>query len=199
MLTRRTIVVASAGLVMPAAAQTPPNSSAAAAGNDPVTEAVFVAEAISLTSLSLLTSQLAEQRNDVPKLKRFADLEVAEQSNFIPVLLQFRDRARSDHSSTSIPADQLEGNLNSRARRTFVDMRGMTAGSNFSRTYFLLQSNIHQQLLNLEERYLKSGTELGLINIVKLSDVLMREHLALLLEIKTDMTNGVGAVPPGKQ
>jgi hypothetical protein len=59
-------------------------------------------------------------------------------------------------------------------------MRAMEAGADFSREFFLVQSDAHQQLLRIQEDYLKLGREPASINVAKLADGLIREHLQLL-------------------
>ena len=77
-------------------------------------------------------------------------------------------------------------------------MRAAAPGADFTRAYFLLENNVHQQLLRLDETFLKSAGKSRFVSIVKLADAVTREHLALLVEIKTDVDSGKGTPPPGK-
>jgi putative membrane protein len=72
-------------------------------------------------------------------------------------------------------------------------MRAMEAGADFSREFFLVQSDAHQQLLRIQEDYLKLGREPASINVAKLADGLIREHLQLLSDIKFEMGAGQAA------
>ncbi len=74
----------------------------------------------------------------------------------------------------------------------------MQAGAEFTRNYFLLQADLHAQLLKLDEDYLKQGKDAALTNLVMLSDAIVREHVALLTEIKADVDEGKGASRAGR-
>jgi hypothetical protein len=71
-------------------------------------------------------------------------------------------------------------------------------GTGFARQYFLLEVNVHQQLLRLQEDYLRLGTKMHYRSISKLVNVLVREHLIFLDDIKNDIDAGKGTVAPGR-
>jgi putative membrane protein len=81
----------------------------------------------------------------------------------------------------------LEAQLVPLSLQILNKMRGMEAGADFSREFFLVQSEAHQQLLRVQEDYLKLGREPASINVAKLADGLIREHLQLLSDIKFEM------------
>jgi putative membrane protein len=158
----------------------------------------FLQQAMAITGLSVLASRWALPRLTVPKLKRFADLEVAEQETAWSVLKSLKGD-RSSEEKTEIPADaELEDYLVPLGRTVLTNLRHTDDGTNSARDYFLLEVNIHQQLLRLHEDYLKLAPAARWLAPVKLMDVATREHLGLLNEIKADTDSGKGAARPGR-
>jgi hypothetical protein len=158
----------------------------------------FLQQAMAITGLSLLASRLAVPRLTVPKLKRFAALEVAEQDTGWSVLNSLKvDRSPQDKMESPSEAE-LEAHLVPLGRTILMNLRHTEDGTNLAREYFLLEVNIHQQLLRLQEDYLKLAPSASWLAPVKLMDVAVREHLGLLNEIKTDTDSGKGAAPPGR-
>jgi hypothetical protein len=56
--------------------------------------------------------------------------------------------------------------------------------------------NVHQQLLRIQEDYLRVGTNKHFLSISRLLDVLVREHLIYLDDIKNNVDAGKGTGAP---
>lgn len=191
-----TVLAALTGAVGPAYSQEQ-RGSPDRVQNTSDTETDFIRQMIAIGSLSLSVSRLAEQRISVPKLKQFAQFEIAWQQQLAEVMKSLQ--ASRPVNEANPPSDQeLEQNLVPLGRQTLDNMRAIEPGIDFSRAYFLLQNDAQQQLLRLQEGYLKVGKNPAYVGMAKIADQMTREHLQLLAEIKADMTSGKGAAPVGR-
>jgi putative membrane protein len=159
----------------------------------------FIQQTTAIGALSLLASRLAAPQLTVPKLKRFANFEVADQETLWWVLdsLIGADPAR-EAKGDSPSESELEDHLVPLGRTILKNLRNMEAGTMFARDYFLLQVNVHQQLLRVQEDYLKLAPNPRWLGVVKLMDAATREHIGLLNEIKADTDSGKGTAQPGR-
>jgi putative membrane protein len=158
----------------------------------------FFQQSTAIGALSLLASRLALPQLTVPKLKRFADLEVAEQETVLSVVRSLKEPG-SPADSIEVPTNaELDGHLVPLGRSILMNMRQAQDATNLAREYFLLEVDIHQQLLRLQEDYLAFAPAPRWVAVVKLMDATTREHLALLNEIKTDTDSGKGTARPGR-
>lgn len=201
MFPRRSVLTGSAALAISpvfaqqTVAQTNPSP------NDPRGDSIelrLVQQTLAIGAVTLLTSKIAVREISVPKLKAFAILEVAEQETLWGVLksLQDPDATRGEPAA---PADaELEAHLVPLGRQRVQSIRTAEGGTGLAHDYFLLQVDAHQQLLRLQEEYLKVGRDSHYLMVVKLVDSLAREHLQLLGDFKTDVDAGKGAAPPGR-
>jgi putative membrane protein len=155
----------------------------------------YVKQVMALGSLSLLLSRMADDKIAVPKIKEFAAFEVEEQNTLVDVLasLQHPDEVRREIRVPSEP--EAEARLLPAGRKEVEKMRGAEAGAAFTREYFVFQMAAHQQLLRLHEEYLKSGNNPRYIAVCKLADLMVREHLQVLADIKTSVGTGSTAPP----
>jgi putative membrane protein len=159
----------------------------------------FIRQTTAIGALSLLASRLAAPQLAVPKLKRFANFEVAEQETVWWVLNSLNGPSPSREAKAEAPSDaELEDHLVPLGRTILTNLRTMEAGTQFARDYFLLQVNVHQQLLRTQEDYLKLAPTPRWLGVVKLMDATTREHIGLLNEIKADTDSGKGAAQLGR-
>jgi predicted outer membrane protein len=164
----------------------------------PDLEVDLVRQLMAIGALTLLASRIALPELKIPKLLAFANFEVAEQEaswSILPTL------AGSDTvtDTADAPTDsELEHRLVPLGRNILDVLRRTEGGTAFARQYFLLQVNAHQQLLRVQEDYLRLGTNAHYIPVVKLMDLKVREHLQLLDDIKADTDYGKGTAPPGR-
>ena len=72
------------------------------------------------------------------------------------------------------------------------------AGTNFDRDYVQAQLDGHNKLLHIQEDYLKSGKNLGLVNTAKLARGMIKEHLELLAAIQQAENSTTGSGNRGR-
>jgi putative membrane protein len=168
---------------------------AAAAPN--TIEADQLQQSMAIGALTLLVSRIAADRINVPRIKEFALLEVAEQQTLFDVMKSLRGTAQATGSVSPTSDAELEEHLVPRGREILQKMRGADADTNFVRDYFLLQVDAHQQLLRIHEDYLKLGKHPAVVNVAKLADEMIREHLLLLGDIKAEL--GAGSNSPASR
>jgi putative membrane protein len=160
-------------------------------------EGDLVRQTRAISALSLLASRDGVSELHVPKLKDFANSEVVEQeANWAVFRSSTAGRAAGD-TGTPPSNSELEQHLVPLAQQLLQNLRN-TDGTGFARQYFLLELNVHQQLLRLQEDYLRLGTNMDYRSIVQRANVLVREHLLLLDDIKNDIDAGKGTVAPGR-
>jgi putative membrane protein len=159
-------------------------------------DADHLRQTLAIGSLSLLVSGLAAERIAIPKMKAFAQLEAAEQTTVVNVLLASLQGASASGDLTVPPAAEIEHRLAPLGRQVLGNMRALDNPTSFAREYFLLQNRVHQELLRLQEDYLRLGKNPGSLRVAKLVDAMTREHLLLLADIKGDVDSGKGATLP---
>ena len=102
--------------------------------------------------MSLLISRATEKIN-IPKLKEFALLEAAEQETILDVLKSLQSPGQVKGTVRTLSDADLEAQLVPLSLQILNKMRGMEAGTDFSREFFLVQNQAHQQLLRVQEDY----------------------------------------------
>jgi putative membrane protein len=183
MFSRRTIL---AGIAATTASTSFAWSQPAAVSPNTI-ESDHVGQSTAIGCLTLLVSRMATEKISIPKLKEFALLEAAEQETMLDVLKSLRSPGQVKGAVVPLSDADLEARLVPLGLQIVKKMRAMEAGADFSREFFLVQSEAHQQLLRVQEDYLKLGREPASINVAKLADGLIREHLQLLSDIKFEM------------
>jgi putative membrane protein len=189
MLTRIVFLAGFVGLITPPFAQGQPT----AAPKPETIEADQLQQSMAIGALTLLVSKIAAERINVPRIKEFALLEVAEQESLFDVMRSLQSPAQAGGTVNPTSDAELEAHLIPRGREVLQKMRDADAGTNFARDYFLLQVDAHQQLLRIHEDYLKLGKNSAVVNVVKLADEMIREHLLLLGDIKAELGTGTNS------
>jgi putative membrane protein len=185
MLGRRSLLVGLATVVFLPAAEA---QEASAIDND------LVRQTRAISALSLLASREGIARLNIPRIKAFANSETVEQETTWAVL-RFLADGTSENNSAPPSNSELEQYLVPLAQQMLQTLR-KTDGTGFAREYFLLEVNVHQQLLRIQEDYLRVGTNKNYISICRLLDVLVREHLIYLDDIKNNVDAGKGTGAP---
>jgi putative membrane protein len=160
-------------------------------------EGDFVRQTRAISALSLLASREGVSKLHIPKLKAFANLEAFEQETTWAVLRSLKEARATGDLSTTPSNLELEQHLVPLAQQMLQSLRE-TDGTGFARQYFLLEVNVHQQLLRLQEDYFRLGTNMHYRSTCMLAKVIVREHLLFLDEIKNDIDAGKGTVAPGR-
>jgi putative membrane protein len=186
MIARRTILIG----VLPAALISRFAGSQPVAGEATKIDVDQIRQTRAIGAFSLLVSKLAVEKINIPRIKEFALLEIAEQNTLMDVLSTLQNSSRVDGMVKLASDSEIEQYLAPEGRELVDKMRRAEPDTNFARDYFLLQMEAHQQLLQIYEGYLKTGRHPVLIAIAKLADGMIREHLVLLGDIKSDMGTG---------
>jgi putative membrane protein len=142
-------------------------------------------------TVALQTSEIALQKAQNPKVKQFAQFERDEQTTIAEVLRSIQEPAatassgaagsgaRTAATAPEIPADKA---------RMMEQLQQANAGPEFDRLYVLGQLQGHQELLQMQERYLQgNSSNREHTNVAKLTRGHIREHIAVLQEIQKEL------------
>ena len=197
---RRALTAAAAVIAMPAFAlsafaQNSPSSASQKSGNTAApmgdAEAKHVADTAAAGTMSLETSRIALKKAQNPKVKEFAQFEVAEQETIADVLTSMRDQSTPASGQVKAPsAEVAQSNLDAKGKQMVEKLQKAEAGAGFDREYVQGQIQGHQQLLQIQEAYLKGGKDRESLNVTKLMRGQIKEHLALLQDIEKQLRRG---------
>jgi putative membrane protein len=172
-----------------ASEQNPSSSASEKTGNKAAAmgeaEAKHAADTTTVGLLALQTSQIALKKAQNPKVKEFAQLEVAEQETIADVLKSMRDQSTPASGQVKAPtADTVQSNLDAKGKAMVEKLQKAEAGAAFDREYVQGQIEGHQQLLEIQEAYLKTGKDRENLNVTKLMRGQIQEHLTLLQDMQ---------------
>ncbi|GEP07481.1 hypothetical protein MOX02_55190 [Methylobacterium oxalidis] len=196
---RRALTAVAAAVSMPifafsAFAQNASSSVSEKSGNTAAAmgeaEAKHAADTSTAGLMSLETSRIALKKAQNPKVKEFAQFEVAEQETIADVLKSMRDQSTPASGQVKAPsAEVTQTNLDAKGKQMVEKLQKAEAGA-FDREYVQGQIQGHQQLLQIQETYLKSGKDRENLNVTKLMRGQIKEHLALLQDIEKQLGRG---------
>ncbi|WP_244477183.1 DUF4142 domain-containing protein [Methylobacterium sp. Leaf125] len=171
-----------------ASEQNPSSSASEKTGNKAAAmgeaEAKHAADTTTVGLLALQTSQIALKKAQNPKVKEFAQLEVAEQETIADVLKSMRDQSTPASGQVKAPtADTVQSNLDAKGKAMVEKLQKADAGPAFDREYVQSQIEGHQQLLEIQEAYLKTGKDRENLNVTKLMRGQIKEHQMLLQDM----------------
>lgn len=191
---RLTISAAALALVLPAfmlpaVAQNAPSTVSEKTGNKAAimgeAEAKHAADTSTAGLMSLEASRIAVKKAQNPKVKEFAQLEVSEQETIADVLKSMRDQSTPASGQVKAPtAEVVQTNLDAKGKAMIEKLQKAEAGATFDREYIQGQIEGHQQLLDIQEAYLKTGKDRENLNVTKLMRGQIKEHLTLLQDMQ---------------
>ena len=197
---RRAFTAVATAVAMPAFAfsafaQNSPSSVSDKTGNTAAmmgeADAKHAADTSSAGLMSLETSRIALKKAQHPKVKEFAQFEVDEQETIADVLKSMRDQSTPASGQVKAPsAEVIQTNLDAKGKQMVEKLQKAEAGAGFDREYVQGQIQGHQQLLQIQETYLKSGKDRENLNVTKLMRGQIKEHLALLQDIEKQLGRG---------
>lgn len=123
---------------------------------------------------ALETSRIALQKARDPGVKQFAQFEVEEQTTLAGVL------ETVDPSYGAAKPDARAGDM-------LRVLAAMAPGPDFDKAYVKGQIEGHRTLMQIQEDYLKTGSNRERVTIAKLARGMIREHLALLEHIQASL------------
>jgi putative membrane protein len=138
-------------------------------------------QTLTVGSVALETSRIAQKKAQNAWVKKFANYEVAEQETVAEVL----------KSSGASPAK-----MDDKHAAMMKKLQDASADA-FDREYVMGQIDGHQELLRIQEQYISAGKDVAHVGMAKLARGMIREHLDLLQTIQKDMKGGdnVGRSP----
>jgi predicted outer membrane protein len=120
---------------------------------------------------TLETSKIALAKASDPRVKQFAQFEFDEQTTLAGVLEAY---------DPSYGAARPDARMSS----TIQALVGMGAGPDFDKAYVKSQIEGHKLLIEIQEDYLKTGSNRERVAIAKMTRGVIKEHLALLDQIQ---------------
>ena len=176
-------------------AQNSPSSVSEKTGNTAAAmgdaEAKHAADTSTAGGMSLEASRIALKKAQNPKVKEFAQLEVSEQETIADVLKSMRDQSTPASGQVKAPsAEVVQTNLDAKGKQMMDKLQKAEAGAGFDREYIQGQVQGHQELLQIQETYLKSGKDRENLNVTKLMRGQIKEHLTLLQDIEKQLGRG---------
>jgi putative membrane protein len=172
----------------------------ASAGQMSQAETQHLQQTLAAGTVALQTSEIALQKAQNPNVKQFAQFERDEQTTIAEVLRSLQDPAatasagaagasasaaassggaRAAATAPEIPADKA---------KMMEELQQAKAGAEFDRLYVQGQLQGHQELLQIQERYLQSNSRnRESANIAKLARGHIKEHIAMLQDIQKEL------------
>jgi putative membrane protein len=132
----------------------------------------YIEDTLALGSIALAASRLAEERGHFRWVKRFARYEIGEQEGVTGILQSFGGRT---------PAE-----ARAERREMARDLRELR-GERFDEAYLDAQADGHQQLLRVQNDFIKTGRDEELQAIAKLIRSRVQEHIDLLRVIREEV------------
>jgi putative membrane protein len=138
-------------------------------------EQQYMQRTLMIGTVSLETSKVAQEKARNDDVKQFAKFE-AEESQTVAEIL----RSMGDPSSTSSTQAQPQGEMAQMAEK----LRGMQAGAEFDRMYVTGQLQAHQELLKVQEEYIRGGQNMHVKHVAMLAAGRIREHIEDLQDLQ---------------
>ncbi len=144
-----------------------------------------IKDTMTVGSLSLMTSRIAQSKLKHPMGKQFADFEVAEQNTIADILKSRMMQSAKPMGEVKAPTDaEAEGNLDAKGKDMVEKFRAMKDGPELEKAYIKAQIDGHKQLLEIQDAYLKMADDADETNVAKLAKGMIKEHLVLLGDIE---------------
>ncbi len=146
-----------------------------------------IKDTLTVGSLSLMLSRIAQPKIAAPRLKQFIEFEIAEQETIASILKAIQNREPPNGAVSSPSEAEVMQNLDA-AGQSAVERLRQTSGAALDREYLRAEMEGHNRLLEIQEAYLRAPDDLDETNVAKLARGMIKEHLALL----GDMTGAGG-------
>lgn len=174
----------SSALALPAFAQSAP--AASMPGEPPMGDAekTHAMKTMMVGSLSLATSRVALKKAHHPMVKQFSQFETAEQETIADILKSMMMDPMQAEGALHPPTDaEVQAQLDAKGKDMVMKLADMKSGRAFDSMYVQAQTDGHQQLLGIQEDYLKVGKNREHLSVAKLARGQIKEHLTLLADI----------------
>ncbi|HEV2565135.1 MAG TPA: DUF4142 domain-containing protein [Microvirga sp.] len=149
----------------------------------------YVQQLLALSTVSLQQSNFALSKAQNPRVKQFAEFEIGEQNLLTDIMHSFADPNAT--ASTTQGAQQSAATAPELPQKDSQAMERLSKaqpGAAFDRDYVALQIQGHQELLKLQEDYLKQGSgNRETTNVARLASGQIMEHLTMLQDIQKEL------------
>jgi putative membrane protein len=166
-------------------------------------EVQHLQQTLATGTVALQTSETAVQKAQNPRVKQFAQFERDEQTTIAEVLRSIQEPAATASSGAAAAASGASASASAsggaaRAMATAPEIPADKArmmeelqqksGAEFDRMYVQGQIQGHQELLQIQERYIQANTRnREQTNIAKLARGRIQEHIALLQDLQKEL------------
>ncbi|NBJ09667.1 DUF4142 domain-containing protein [Microvirga arsenatis] len=149
----------------------------------------YIQQALALSTVSLQQSNFALTKAQNPRVKQFAEFEVGEQNLLTEIMHSFADpNATASTTRGAQAAASTAPELAPKDAQAMERLSKAPGGTAFDKDYVALQIQGHQELLKLQEDYLKQGSgNRETTNVARLARGQIREHLAILQDIQKEL------------
>jgi putative membrane protein len=149
----------------------------------------YIQQALALSTVSLQQSNFALTKAQNPRVKQFAEFEVGEQNLLTEIMHSFADpNATASTTRGAQTAASTAPELPAKDAQAMERLSKAQAGAAFDKDYVTLQIQGHQELLKLQEDYLKQGSgNRETTNVAKLARGQIQEHLTMLQDIQKEL------------
>jgi putative membrane protein len=174
------VTMAASTIAASAVAQTNPATSAAPSSPDD-----YMKRTMSVGALSLAISRIASPKVKSAMLKQFVAFEIAEQETVGDILKAMMSPNAKPSGMVASPSDaDVMSALDDTQKAMVQKLNAMKGGVEFDRSYIKAEVEGHQQLLAIQEAYLKIADNLDKTNVAKLAKGMIIEHLTLLGDLE---------------
>ena len=166
------------------------NSAPAAMGQEQSqADRQYIQQALALSTVSLQQSNFALSKAQNPRVKQFAEFEVGEQNLLTEIMHSFADpNATASTTRGAEAAASTAPVLPQDDAQAMERLSKAPGGPAFDRDYVALQIKGHQELLKLQDDYLKQGSgNRETTNLAKLARNQIQEHLTMLQDIQKEL------------
>ncbi|MBD2747646.1 DUF4142 domain-containing protein [Microvirga sp. BT688] len=166
------------------------NSAPAAMGQEQSqTDRQYIQQALALSTVSLQQSNFALTKAQNPRVKQFAEFEVGEQNLLAEIMHSFADpNATASTTRGAQAAASTAPELPAKDAQAMERLSKAAGGAAFDKDYVTLQIQGHQELLKLQDDYLKQGSgNRETTNVAKLARGQIQEHLTMLQDMQKEL------------
>ncbi len=166
------------------------NSAPAAMGQEQSqADRQYIQQALALSTVSLQQSNFALSKAQNPRVKQFAEFEIGEQNLLTEIMHSFADpNATASTTRGAQAAASTAPELPPKDAQAMERLSKAQGGAAFDKDYVTLQIQGHQELLKLQDDYLKQGSgNRETTNVAKLARNQIQEHLAMLQDIQKEL------------
>jgi len=149
----------------------------------------YIQQMLALSTVSLQQSNFAHSKAQNARVKQFADFEIAEQNLLTDIMRSFADpNATASTTQGAQAAAATAPELPQKDAQAMERLSKAQAGAAFDKDYVTLQIQGHQDLLKVQENYLKQGSgNRETTNVARLASGQIKEHLALLQDMQKEL------------